>query len=223
MSDTEAKKLARAEYHKLWYEANRDEQRVKSAKRYQDNKESEKARRQERRQDPVVRLADLERQRKWRESHKEEQAEKQRVWRQENAAHKAQTDKAYRLANVDRVRANKEAWTKANAELVRHIKRKWAQARPHLSRVYACNRRARERGQRLSSDLAERLLKAQRGKCANCGCSLKKSGHHLDHIVPLALGGANLDTNIQLLCPPCNHSKSAKDPIAWAQSLGRLL
>ena len=42
-------------------------------------------------------------------------------------------------------------------------------------------------------------------------------------IKPLARGGTNQRTNLQLLCPPCNLSKSAKDPIDFMQSRGFLL
>lgn len=66
------------------------------------------------------------------------------------------------------------------------------------------------------------LYRKQRGKCACCRVALKNVFHR-DHIIAVANGGSGLIENIQLLCAPCNQSKGAKDPIAWAQSLGRLL
>jgi 5-methylcytosine-specific restriction endonuclease McrA len=47
--------------------------------------------------------------------------------------------------------------------------------------------------------------------------------YHLDHIVPLAIGGTNTDDNIQLLRQKCNQQKSAKHPIDFMQSRGFLL
>ena len=67
------------------------------------------------------------------------------------------------------------------------------------------------------------LMHAQRGKCAVCKTSIAGAPYHLDHIKPLARGGTNQRTNLQLLCPPCNLSKSAKDPIDFMQSRGFLL
>jgi 5-methylcytosine-specific restriction endonuclease McrA len=87
------------------------------------------------------------------------------------------------------------------------------------------NRRARKNASagKLSFNLAEKLFKLQHGKCA-CGCK-KHLGkdYHLDHIMPLALGGANTDNNIQLLRKQCNWQKHAKHPIDFMQSRGFLL
>lgn len=52
------------------------------------------------------------------------------------------------------------------------------------------------------------------GICQSCGADisgLKSPFHqiHIDHIVPLALGGNNDPTNFQLLCLDCNLSKGA--------------
>ena len=52
-----------------------------------------------------------------------------------------------------------------------------------------------------------------RGRCAMCGKDLSglfsvKLKKHYDHIVPLALGGLNDVSNIQLLCSGCNNKKN---------------
>ena len=53
-----------------------------------------------------------------------------------------------------------------------------------------------------------------KGECRSCKCSLAALINRLeteryDHIVPLALFGTNDVTNLQLLCEPCNSTKSA--------------
>lgn len=85
------------------------------------------------------------------------------------------------------------------------------------------NRRTSTNGGKLSRGIVSKLMALQSGCCAACRSLLARTGHHLDHIEPLARGGKHADENMQLLCPPCNLSKNAKDPIAWAQSQGRLL
>lgn len=84
-------------------------------------------------------------------------------------------------------------------------------------------RRARKRGAGGSFTAAQvrALFAKQRGCCAWCGTSLK-DGYHRDHRVPLARGGSNEISNIDLLCGPCNLSKGAMDPIAWANEMGKL-
>lgn len=62
----------------------------------------------------------------------------------------------------------------------------------------------------------------QKWKCACCRISIK-TRRHIDHITPLKKGGAHERQNIQLLCPPCNMRKQAKDPITFMQEMGFLL
>lgn len=66
------------------------------------------------------------------------------------------------------------------------------------------------------------LYDAQRKRCAVCRKALRKT-YEIDHIVPLSRGGPHSIANLQLLCPPCNRSKGAKDPIEFMRELGRLL
>lgn len=68
----------------------------------------------------------------------------------------------------------------------------------------------------------KRIIEGQKYKCANCMCDVSKK-YHVDHIMPIALGGTNWPSNLQILCPTCNMRKKAKHPIDWAQENGRLL
>ncbi|MDW9650821.1 hypothetical protein GOB33_22315 [Sinorhizobium meliloti] len=68
------------------------------------------------------------------------------------------------------------------------------------------------------------ILKRQKFKCAECKTSVRsKKNRHVDHIMPIALGGSNWPSNIQILCPSCNLSKSARHPLDWAKINGRLV
>lgn len=51
------------------------------------------------------------------------------------------------------------------------------------------------------------LLEKFGHKCVHCGCSLKESKHHLDHIRPFSRGGTTEKSNLQPLCPDCNLRK----------------
>ena len=100
----------------------------------------------------------------------------------------------------------------------------WAKANPEARRASFYNRLAMKKrvgGKHTAADI-KRLFRLQRGKCACCHVSIA-DGYHVDHIQPLALGGSNDKTNLQLLCPTCNTKKSAKHPIDFMQSRGLLL
>ena len=68
----------------------------------------------------------------------------------------------------------------------------------------------------VSPGIERSLLDLQRNRCAapNCGKELG-STWHLDHVMPLSLGGLHDDANLQILCAPCNLRKGAKHPDAW--------
>jgi 5-methylcytosine-specific restriction endonuclease McrA len=62
------------------------------------------------------------------------------------------------------------------------------------------------------------LFEQQAGLCVYCERVLGR-GYCADHIMPLALGGSNWITNIQLLCRSCNSKKWATDPAEFARRL----
>jgi 5-methylcytosine-specific restriction endonuclease McrA len=117
----------------------------------------------------------------------------------------------YREKNYERCLEMTQAWKDSNPEQRAKTKAEWQHKEAGRHCAHQHNRRAREKGQggRLSSDLAAKLYVSQRGRCACCGESLEP-GFHMDHIVPLALGGRNSDDNVQLLLPVCNMRKGAR-------------
>ena len=98
-------------------------------------------------------------------------------------------------------------------------------AHPEKFRAKAGKRRAKEKGAggtHTAADL-KAIIAKQNHRCVYCRADLRKVKRHLDHIQPLARGGSNGPENLQFTCQPCNGSKGAKDPIQFAQELGRLL
>lgn len=126
--------------------------------------------------------------------------------------------------NPEKKKAVSAKWRADNPEKLKAYSAKYSASNSEIRRIHCHNYRARKRtnGGKLSRRLAERLYKFQRGKCACCGQPLGDD-YHLDHIMPLALGGSNTDDNIQLLRQQCNNQKRAKHPIDFMQSRGFLL
>lgn len=130
---------------------------------------------------------------------------------------------AWRAANPEKMKARRAQYYLENRDEERKYHAEWLKNNPGANRAYVHNRRARIRATegKLSVDLADRLFKLQRGKCPCCKRALGKD-FHMDHKVPLALGGKNIDANIQLLRAECNMKKSKLDPVDFMQSKGFL-
>jgi len=175
----------------------------------------------------------------WGEKNPEKKNESTKAWVEANPERKKANNKAYYNNNIDKHIEYANEWKKANPEKVRLSKKKWADknpekdkacrkawkiANPEKSKIYFNNRRARKlaAGGNLSIDIESKLFNLQRGKCACCKLPLGDD-YHLDHIMPLALGGSNTDDNIQLLRAICNLQKHTSHPVDFMQSRGFLL
>lgn len=102
-----------------------------------------------------------------------------------------------------------------NAERKRAAVRVWRLANPVKARIGGHNKRAKKRanGGKLSPGLVDCLFSEQGGLCVYCFSDLSETGYHLDHYMPIVLGGRNIDPNAQLTCPTCNCRKNAKHPL----------
>ena len=69
-----------------------------------------------------------------------------------------------------------------------------------------------QRQQRKRRRTARKLAAAQSWTCTWCGERLAAdlAGTHIDHIIPLSLGGPDMEWNLALLHAPCNLSKNNK-------------
>jgi 5-methylcytosine-specific restriction endonuclease McrA len=133
-------------------------------------------------------------------------------------------NKRYHSENLEKIAERKSKNRSENPEKFAESYRRWAKANPIKVAVKARNRRAVIKmcgGTHTPSDI-ELLLNKQGKKCVGCNADLRL-GYHVDHIMPLALGGSNDRKNLQILCPKCNLKKQAKHPIDWARENGRLV
>lgn len=131
----------------------------------------------------------------------------------------------YKNDKFDQLSRSRERYASDPDRVKRRVKEYQAANKEKLA-LFRQNRRARmmmSGGSASPGDIAE-IRKQQDGKCAYCRQPLKAGrATHIDHIVPIARGGGGDRSNIQLLCIKCNSRKGARDPIEFAQSLGRLL
>lgn len=141
----------------------------------------------------------------------------------------------YRANGYDKVQAEKRGplhpmWTggpvvarrrQVESGKARARSKAYRDANPERVREWSQKRKDRKTG-RLPKGTVAALFSKQRGQCVYCKTALN-GRYHVDHIMPLLLGGAHEPTNVQLLCPTCNVRKWAMHPVDFAQTRGMLL
>ena len=160
----------------------------------------------------------------WQKANPEKVKEIRRKFESENVERMKIVRKAWRLANKEKVKATQAKTRAKNLEKCKQAQKRWMAEHPERNRIYTQNRNARKKanGGQLSHGLVEKLFKLQNGKCPCCKQPLGDD-FELDHRMPLALGGAHEDSNMQLLRAACNQSKHMKHPVDFMQSRGFLL
>lgn len=132
--------------------------------------------------------------------------------------------KDYQKKNPEKAKAACAKYNEANREKRREQDRLRKQ-NPETKAKRAAYERARRQNKRAGggdikkSDI-DFLYLSQKGCCASCVKKLDK--FHVDHIMPLYLGGNSDLTNLQILCPDCNLKKGKMHPQEWALKNGRL-
>jgi len=168
----------------------------------------------------------------------------QRDYREANLEKVREANRGWARANPERSRANSRRWREANPEGVKEYRRryrdahreglieygrqwheenpdydlKWHAANPGKRREYNNRRRALKAGNGGSHTAAdERALFEKWSYCLCCGSTERLE---IDHIVPLDWGGSNDVENLQVLCKPCNSSKSNRHATDYRPSEG---
>lgn len=126
----------------------------------------------------------------------------------------------WREDNKLRVRELNDRWAARRLETTR----RWREQNPEAVSLSWRTDGARRRGadgSHTSADIRS-ILQAQRQRCAYCK---KRVGDnfHVDHVIAIARGGTNRRSNLQILCPPCNLKKHARDPMEFARSVFGML
>ena len=190
------------------------------------------------RQRPQTKERERERSRRIRETEERKTYERQYLQRPEVKAAMRERSRVRNQRPDVRQRERKKQQTpeyKARAKVygrayrqrpdIKERRRKWAQEYGQKPEV---KKRARERRRlrkpwdaTVTAGSVAALLERQGGRCAACRTDIR-SGYHMDHVEPLLRGGPSSLANLQLLCPPCNHSKNAKDPYEFANERGWL-
>lgn len=119
--------------------------------------------------------------------------------------------KQWAEAHRDRRRASQKAWKVANPERVRADGRARKKRNPELNRSYNQARNAKKRGLTVVPFAKAQLLARlalYAGRCWMCGAAADV----IDHVKPLAAGGAHMLCNLRPACTWCNSRKNDQWP-----------
>lgn len=146
--------------------------------------------------------------------------------------------KQWREDNLEQSDTSKKEWANRNRDHVNEQAKEWREQNQEKVIEGGKKRRNKRRARKLKSRHEETIsleerLDMQGGKCANCkrtsgkikALKISKNRPYkwtMDHIIPLFLGGADANDNIEILCWQCNATKNAKSPEDWELENGRL-
>ena len=71
--------------------------------------------------------------------------------------------------------------------------------------------------------LKRKLMRRQNNTCVYCGHRRIASSMEIDHITPVVRGGSNDDSNLQVICRPCNQRKGLQTDEEFRTRYGRLV
>jgi hypothetical protein len=141
----------------------------------------------------------------------EEVGKSSRAWRDANPELAKLAEKRWVEANRKRITAGQKRWREQHPEAFREIQNRWQAANPENVRMGRRNRRARKlaTGGKILGNEWVALVASYGNRCLCCGAT---DGLTLDHVQPIARGGAHNLSNAQPLCRSCNSRKGTQ---AW--------
>ncbi len=71
--------------------------------------------------------------------------------------------------------------------------------------------------------LKRSLMRRQDNTCAYCGYRRRAASMDIDHIIPVVRGGSNDESNLQVICRPCNQRKGLQTDEEFRARYARLV
>lgn len=150
-------------------------------------------------------------------------------------------ERNYRLKNKNRINANyRKNYSKYREKILKNKRTYQKNNKEKLSEKYKRYRNTFEgkiiirthninRKKKIKSvsdgtvkpKFIKELMNSQLEKCKICEINIKDN-FHIDHIMPLCRGGLHAITNVQLLCPTCNLTKSTKTHEEYINTLQKI-
>lgn len=138
-------------------------------------------------------------------------------WRKKNPEKCSLYMKTWRNKNEEKALKQLKEWRNKNIERCREVKKAWNKKHPESTRDSACRRRARLAKVVIEKFSSVEIYNRDNWVCGICGMKVDpsvkapdKMSASIDHVIPLALGGAHSRENTQIAHLGCNISAGAR-------------
>jgi 5-methylcytosine-specific restriction endonuclease McrA len=148
-------------------------------------------------------------------SNREHHVQKTREWRKAHPGHSSAYNREYNKSHKKENRERHRNYAKNNPEKIRQIKADYRKNNPEAVQKHHMTRRARKAQNGVFEVSKKELHKLMNSPCVACGSTKSIT---IDHIIPIARGGAHSIGNLQPLCKSCNSSKVDKTMTEWKNS-----
>ncbi len=148
---------------------------------------------------------------KWRKENREHVQQYAKSYRQTNIERKKMLDRLWSQSNKHKVNANSRRYRENHPEKVAAIKKEQAKRHPEVVKNAGMRRRARLANNSVYVVTKKDIVRIMRDPCIYCGAPSR----HIDHVIPIAKGGAHKVGNLAPACQKCNQSKSSKFVSVW--------
>lgn len=119
----------------------------------------------------------------------------------------------YRQSRLEELRAADRRRNAANREGNRERSRRWRAENPERKLANVRARQIRKAGNAIGESFTRReIFDRDRGQCHLCGKTCDPSRYHVDHLVPLSMGGEHSRRNVAVAHPECNLRRGASGP-----------
>ena len=199
------------EKQKLYYEQNKESIALQKKERYIRDSDIIKLQVKNYRDNNKDKL--LKRNRRYRENNKELVASKQKVYQRERY-----------LENTEEILERNREYIKNNIEKSKQYHKNYRES--PIGKSIEKNANHKRRIMYRDSDVTSRqLLELEQNAthCYWCETPLIDKVVHIDHYMPLKLGGKHTINNLVMTCSTCNLKKNAKHPLMFAKEIGKIL
>lgn len=129
----------------------------------------------------------------------------------------------YYIKNEDEIKKKKAIHYKNNKDAIKKKSKEYRESDKGriVKRNSTHKRRSIKNNGNVKTNDILKLIETTK-KCYWCECNIKNKEVHIDHYIPLSKGGKHNIDNLVISCSTCNLRKNAKDPLKFANEIGKL-